>query len=95
MNGPSEINNALILILVVIGVIFEMTYIRKHPRTIRSSLKIAAIAALLIEGTLQVMHFVGLVPPKIPNDWFEWGVFALVAVIVAKAISESGDPHDR
>lgn len=66
MEGPTEINNVLIVILVFIGVLSEMVYIRKHPKTIQARLKMAAVAALLIEGVLQLFHFIGLVPPENP-----------------------------
>lgn len=82
----SHLNNIGILILAVVGIIYDVLYIQRKGMTAQSKLKMFAILGLIYNGILQIAFLVHIM---LPAEWYEWGIFLLVCVIVAKAISES------
>lgn len=86
-----QINNIAILILAVVGIVYELLYVRQKGMTPQSKLKLFAIVGL---GYVIVLQIAFLLHIALPSEWHEWGIFLLVCVIVAKAISEStrGNP---
>lgn len=89
--AADQINNVAILILAVVGIVYELLYIRQKGMTPQSKLKVFALLGLGYVGTLQIAFLLHII---LPQEWHEWGIFLLVCVITAKAISEStrGNP---